>query len=334
MPRGHVLPDRDTIATLRGEAGHDATASGRAAGYGVRTISKIEGGQPTSSSTLAAIAIVLAESLRRPVHLVDLICQPQAASRGMHSPGGAMIVAENIKLLDLAKPAHSSSARIARQFSSRAVLVDTFRLRYLPANLGEIEFYYATSGNVLTRSLAFASRGCSLAAGRSRARAVAIALRAARRTRAAHRLDGSGESEPTARAEPGRIRRRLRAARAATVLRPRRLSDRLFDACCPISRRPALYRVARPLPAVAGRPLAVWRPNSRSIFQPDAWPIGESWHQPPARRTSLAGRNSVAPRAKGTVNRRNATVLARMLQPSLRKVKKPRWRAAGCLPVD
>lgn len=154
MPRGHVLPDRDTIATLRGEAGMTQQHLAERAGYGVRTISKIESGQPTSSSTLDAIAVVLAESLRRPIHLVDLICQPQSASRGMHSPGGAMIVAENIKLLDLTTPARSSSEKSPDNSPSRAVLVDTFRLRYLPANLGEIEFYYATSGKALSgRSL-------------------------------------------------------------------------------------------------------------------------------------------------------------------------------------
>jgi transcriptional regulator with XRE-family HTH domain len=154
MPRGHVLPDRDTIATLRGEAGMTQQNLAERAGYGVRTISKIEGGQPTSSSTLAAVAIVLAESLRRPVHLTDLICQPQSAGRGMHSPGGAMIVAENIKLLDLSAPVHSSAQKSSSNSPSRAVLVDTFRLRYLPANLGEIDFYYATSGQGLSaRSL-------------------------------------------------------------------------------------------------------------------------------------------------------------------------------------
>ena len=149
MPRGHVLPDRDTIAALRGEAGMTQQNLAEHAGYGVRTISKIESGQPTSSSTLAAIAIALAESLRRPVHLVDLICQPQDASRGRHAPGGAMIVAENIKLLDLEIPARPAAEKTPDNSLSRAVLIDTFRLRYLPANLGAIDFYYATSGKAL-----------------------------------------------------------------------------------------------------------------------------------------------------------------------------------------
>ncbi|HEX4142940.1 MAG TPA: helix-turn-helix transcriptional regulator [Pirellulales bacterium] len=154
MPRGHVLPDRDTIAALRGEAGMTQQNLAERAGYGVRTISKIESGQPTNSSTLAAIAIVLAESLRRPIHLVDLICQPRDASRGMHSPGGTMIVAENIKLLDLETQAHATSEKSPASAPSRAVLIDTFRLRYLPADLGEIDFYYATSGKALSaRSL-------------------------------------------------------------------------------------------------------------------------------------------------------------------------------------
>ena len=154
MPRGHVLPDRDTIATLRGEAGMTQQKLAERAGYGVRTISKIESGQPTSSSTLAAVAVVLAESLRRPVHLVDLICQPQSASRGMHSPGGSLIVAENIKLLDLASPAGSSPSELPCNSPSRAVLVDTFRLRYSPTNLSELDFYYATSGEAISgRSL-------------------------------------------------------------------------------------------------------------------------------------------------------------------------------------
>jgi transcriptional regulator with XRE-family HTH domain len=140
------------------------------AGYGVRTISKIESGLPTSSSTLDAIAVVLAESLRRPVQLSDLICQPLSASRGMHSPGGAMIVAENIQLLDLAANSRSSAAESPGSSPSRAVLVDTFRLRYLPTDLGEIDFYYAASGSTIHgRSLSHPEDACWQPAGRDRA---------------------------------------------------------------------------------------------------------------------------------------------------------------------
>ena len=169
MPRGHVLPDRATVATLRGEAGLTQQNLADRAGYGVRTISKIECGQPTSSSTLDAIAVALTESLRRPVRLVDLICQPQSAGRGMHSPGGAMIVAENIKLLDLETTPQSAAAESPANSPSRAVLVDTFRLRYLPANLSEIDFFYATSGEALRgHSLSHPEGACWRPADRER----------------------------------------------------------------------------------------------------------------------------------------------------------------------
>jgi transcriptional regulator with XRE-family HTH domain len=165
MPRGHVLPDRDTIATLRGEAGLTQQSLADRTGYGVRTISKIESGQPTSSSTLAAIAIVLAESLRRPIHLVDLIFQPQSAARSQHSSGAAIIVGENVKLLELAAPAGSSSNNGSGRLPSRAVLVDTFRLRYVPVDLQQIDFYYATSAGTLSgRSLSHPAAACWLSA--------------------------------------------------------------------------------------------------------------------------------------------------------------------------
>ncbi len=114
MPRGHVLPDRDTIATLRGEAGLTQQGLADQTGYGVRTISKIESGQATSASTLAAIAIVLAESLGRPIHLVDLICQANGSGRGWQAAGGTAIVAEQIRLLDWSRRSGRFNRRAGR----------------------------------------------------------------------------------------------------------------------------------------------------------------------------------------------------------------------------
>ncbi|HTU23747.1 MAG TPA: helix-turn-helix domain-containing protein [Pirellulales bacterium] len=151
MPRGHVLPDRDTISILRGEAGLTQQNLASRAGYGVRTISKIESGQPTSSSTLAAIAVVLTEELRRPIHLVDLIAQPHSAARAVPFVAGALIVAENIKLLDL-DPACDGVDAASSTATARSVLIDTFRFRYVPPSLQEIDFYYAAAGHAFSGS--------------------------------------------------------------------------------------------------------------------------------------------------------------------------------------
>ncbi len=209
MPRGHVLPDRDTVAMLRGEAGLTQQNLADRTGYGVRTISKIESGQPTSSSALAAIAIVLAESLGRPIQLVDLVCQRPGASPGLHAPGGAMLVAENIKLLELRSLA-SSSASTATGSRPRSVLIDTFRLRYLPANLGEIDFHYAAMGKAHQRSLAFASRTSALVTRRSATPSAAVAYRAAAWARVASHLAGHGKGAAIDPAKPRGIRRCFR----------------------------------------------------------------------------------------------------------------------------
>ena len=76
MPRGHVLPDGDRIATLRGEADLTQWQLASESGYGLRTIGKIEDGQPTGASTLSAVATVLSRRLKRPVGMGDLIRRP------------------------------------------------------------------------------------------------------------------------------------------------------------------------------------------------------------------------------------------------------------------
>src|SRR5262249_13770568 len=103
MPRGHVMPDGGKVARLRGEAGLTQVDLAELAGFGLRTIGKIEGGRRTVATTLAAVATVLGHKLQRRVALGDLLLQaggvPEGTALAAGPPGP--VVAENVKVLDL-----------------------------------------------------------------------------------------------------------------------------------------------------------------------------------------------------------------------------------------
>lgn len=140
MPRGHVLPDGHRIAALRGEADLTQEELARAAGYGLRTISKIEAGQPTSAGTLSAAAVVLGRRLQRAVSLADLM-------RAGNGEGGSSreraegVVEETVKFLDLSRQPPTRCG--CRSLRGRAVLHDHYRFRQLPAAM---TLHYATTG--------------------------------------------------------------------------------------------------------------------------------------------------------------------------------------------
>lgn len=98
MPRGHVISNGRKVAALRGEADLTQSQLAREAGYGLRTIGKIENGQPTGAATLAAVATVLGRRLQRPIRLADLM-QPSD-----DLPGEARLIEEAVKFLDPAAP--------------------------------------------------------------------------------------------------------------------------------------------------------------------------------------------------------------------------------------
>ncbi|HWB00462.1 MAG TPA: helix-turn-helix transcriptional regulator [Pirellulales bacterium] len=95
MPRGHVFPDGHAVAVLRGEAGLTQDELAMRAGYGLRTIGKIESSQPTTSPTLAAVATVLSDSLGRSVRLCDLLSHADEATH-------AASVVDHVQWLELA----------------------------------------------------------------------------------------------------------------------------------------------------------------------------------------------------------------------------------------
>jgi transcriptional regulator with XRE-family HTH domain len=137
MPRGHVLPDGASVAALRGEAGLTQDELAERAGYGLRTIGNVEGGRRTTAATLTAVATVLSTCLGRPVHLSDLLV------RRREEPGDSdgVIIQQNIKLLEL--PAIRSGVdKMRSHTASTAVLTDTIYIRQVPANAGELLFYY------------------------------------------------------------------------------------------------------------------------------------------------------------------------------------------------
>jgi transcriptional regulator with XRE-family HTH domain len=140
MPRGHVLPDGQRIATLRGEADLTQEELARAAGYGLRTISKIEAGQPTSAGTLSAAAVVLGRRLQRSVSLGDLI-RPAAGGDSVPAEQTTGVIEETVKFLDLSQ--HPAVPCGCRALRGRAVLHDHYRFRRLPTDL---KFHYATTG--------------------------------------------------------------------------------------------------------------------------------------------------------------------------------------------
>lgn len=147
MPRGHVLPDGDRIAMLRGEADLTQWQLASESGYGLRTIGKIEDGQPTGASTLSAVATVLARRLKRPVGLGDLIRRPGedgACCRTCQMHQRASVVQQGTKLLDLTawRPVQGNG----HAGESRVVLHDHYRFRRLADDLGPLSFYYASPG--------------------------------------------------------------------------------------------------------------------------------------------------------------------------------------------
>lgn len=97
MPRGIVVPEGRHIAALRGEAGLTQVELAERAGFGLRTISKIEAGRPTSAATLDAVTTVLARQLRRDLPRDELLVR----SRPGRAPAADLIVAEHLKVLDL-----------------------------------------------------------------------------------------------------------------------------------------------------------------------------------------------------------------------------------------
>jgi DNA-binding XRE family transcriptional regulator len=66
------------VAKLRGEADLTQGQLAELAGFGLRTISKIEAGRPTGAATLSAIATVLGRRLERRVEVGDLLPRQEA----------------------------------------------------------------------------------------------------------------------------------------------------------------------------------------------------------------------------------------------------------------
>lgn len=146
MPRGHVLPDGDRIAGLRGEADLTQWQLASESGYGLRTIGKIEDGQPTGASTLSAVATVLARRLKRPVGLGDLIRRPEGEGTGCTTCGGHLpcVVRQGVKLLDLT--GWLPASRNGQAVESRVVLDDQYHFRRVASSVRTLQFYYATPG--------------------------------------------------------------------------------------------------------------------------------------------------------------------------------------------
>jgi transcriptional regulator with XRE-family HTH domain len=152
MPRGHVLPDGQTVAVLRGEAGLTQDELAVRAGYGLRTIGNIESSHPTTSPTLAAIATVLSDTLGRQVGLGDLLVSYPAPPREGYVPAGSVVVGENVQWLEFCDASVNTGA--ARTARPRAVLTDTHSLTYVSPMLPEVEFsYFAMTPEVIGRSL-------------------------------------------------------------------------------------------------------------------------------------------------------------------------------------
>jgi transcriptional regulator with XRE-family HTH domain len=145
MPRAHVVPDGNKLAALRGEADLTQLELARQAGYGLRTIGKIENGQPTGARTLAAAATVLSRRLGRAVTLADLTKRPNGAANGARTmtEDATRLVQEMVRFLDLSDlAAQRPSTGLSR--AGRALLVDHFRLRGLPAR--HLCFPYSSLG--------------------------------------------------------------------------------------------------------------------------------------------------------------------------------------------
>lgn len=146
MPRAHVVPDGSKLAALRGEADLTQLELARQAGYGLRTIGKIENGQPTGAKTLSAAATVLSRRLGRAISLADLVQRPSGTAHGVTTTmDGAEMVHEMVRYLDLSNLAAPRPGN-GRPQERRALLVDHFRFRRLPAHRAAICFPYVSAG--------------------------------------------------------------------------------------------------------------------------------------------------------------------------------------------
>ncbi len=101
MPRAHIKADGPKVARLRGEAGLTQADLAAQAGFGLRTIGKLECGQPTTALTLSAVATVLSRKLQRTVALGDILREPAEPGQVAAGPEAGLLVAEQLKVLDL-----------------------------------------------------------------------------------------------------------------------------------------------------------------------------------------------------------------------------------------
>lgn len=150
MPRGHVLPDGEKLALLRGEADLTQWQLSREAGYGLRTIGKLEDSRPTGAKTLSAVATVLSRRLNRPIQLADLIQRNGHDLLGESRPAeDDYLVEEAIKFLDLRHSCPQQRSGSAPGVANRAILWDEYRFRRLPPHHSELSFFYAGNGQCI-----------------------------------------------------------------------------------------------------------------------------------------------------------------------------------------
>lgn len=142
MPRGHVISDGRKVAALRGEADLTQWQLAKEAGYGLRTIGKIENGQPTGACTLSAVATVLTRRLKRPIELTDLMRR----ETGFAPPEERRLVEEAVKFLDLSQWRPVPPGLNGHAPEHRVVLFDHYRFRELPPELPVVTLHYGTTG--------------------------------------------------------------------------------------------------------------------------------------------------------------------------------------------